>query len=244
MDLRSVDTLSHHNSQEEPSASKALPPAPSGLRLIMTLGVIALFSGLLVVTVVELTAPRIAENQRLALQAAVLEVIPGAVQRRDFVLHEGALYTADAAPSGAGILLYAGYDAEDALQGVALQASGRGYADVIRILYSYDPRCACIRGMKVLASKETPGLGDKIETDARFQANFEALSATLDTTRNVLTHPIVTVRQGNKQNPWEIDGISGATISANAIGRMLNESTQRLLPQLDPHWSQLQAAAQ
>jgi len=86
---------------------------------------------------------------------------------------------------------------------------------------------------------ETPGLGDKIATDPAFLANFEALDARLNAVGTALANPIVTVKRGRKTEPWQIDAISGATISAKAVGKALNESTQRLLPRLVPHVSEL-----
>jgi len=86
---------------------------------------------------------------------------------------------------------------------------------------------------------ETPGLGDKIATDPVFLANFSPLDARLDAAGSALTNPIVTVKHGRKTVPWQIDAITGATISCKAVGKALNESTQRLLPRLAPHVSQL-----
>lgn len=218
-------------------------PAPtSSAKLVATLGLIALFSGLLVVSVFEFTKPYIAENQRRALEAAVFRVVPGAVTRQDFVLTAQGLFPAAEAPAP-GQRVFAAYDAEGNLRGIALQASARGYADVIRVLYGYDPSCQCIVGMTVLESRETPGLGDKIETDARFVANFEGLDARLNPAGTGLANAIVTVKQGDKEHPWQIDGITGATISANAIGRMLNDSADTVLPRLAPYWAMLEGGA-
>ena len=54
------------------------------------------------------------------------------------------------------------------LIGVAVEAMGQGYADTIHFLYGYDPINQRIIGFKVLESKETPGIGSRIETDKRF----------------------------------------------------------------------------
>jgi undecaprenyl pyrophosphate phosphatase UppP len=43
-------------------------------------------------------------------------------------------------------------------------------------------------------------------------------------------HPITTVKHGTKKNPWEIDAISGATISSRAVGRMLDASVKSTAP--------------
>lgn len=214
------------------------PSTPTG-RMIRTLMGIAMLSGFLVVLTYQLTKPIIAENQRRAIEAAVFQVIPGAVTRRDFVLNEQGVnaVTPDAQIQGTSI--YAGYDAEGRLLGIATNAAAQGYADMVHLLYGYDPACQCIRGIKVLKLAETPGLGDKIITDADFVANFDQLDASLNADGNDLANDIATVKHGSKQHPWEIDAISGATISSKAVGKALNLSTKQLLPQLAPHLSKL-----
>ena len=102
--------------------------------------------------------------------------------------------------------------------------------DIIKVLYGYDPDRQQIVGMKVLESKETPGLGDKIELDPVFRSNFLNLDVELDEAKQGLANEIVTVKSGSKTNAWEVDGITGATISSKAIGRILNESAGKRLP--------------
>ena len=86
---------------------------------------------------------------------------------------------------------------------------------------------------------ETPGLGDKIAFDPDFLTNFIALDATLNAVGDGLRNPIKTVKHGTKSEAWQIDAIAGATISSNAIGKMLNESAQSLLPKLFPYIDKL-----
>lgn len=205
--------------------------------MIATLGIIAMLSGFLVVLVFETTRPYIEANQREAIERAIFQVVPGASSKKEFVLTDTGV---EPASNGAkGIPIYAAYDGEGMLAGIATEAAAPGYADVIRILYGYSPDCACITGISILQSKETPGLGDKIGTDPAFLANFEALDAKLNSEKTGLANAIVTVKHGTKSQPWEIDAISGATVSSKAIGRMLNESTQTLLPRLAGHWDEL-----
>ncbi|MGB1111112.1 MAG: FMN-binding protein [Gammaproteobacteria bacterium] len=208
------------------------PDTPSGA-MIRTLAGITMLSGFLVVLVFQITKPMIEENQRQAIEAAVYEVIPGAVEKREFVVTDNGSEPAD---SGAtGIPIYAGYDADGKLLRIATNASAIGYAGPIDLLYSYEPACQCIRAIKVLKMTETPGLGDKIITDPVFVANFDQLDARLDASGDKLAHPIVTVKNGSKKNDWEIDAISGATISSKAVGRALDTSTSALLPRMVHH---------
>jgi len=190
-----------------------------------------------VVLVAQLTAPIIAENQRELIERALVQVIPGSMTHKEFHLQDGNLSLADESSEGQSI--YAGYDANGKLLGIAARAGAQGYADMIYLLYGYDPACECIRGFQVLKMAETPGLGDKIIKDANFQANFDALDARVDMNKMALINPIVTVKHGSKQHPWEIDAISGATISSKAVGKALNQSAQLLLPQLQPLMQQM-----
>ena len=114
-------------------------------------------------------------------------------------------------------MVYAGYDENDKLVGIAVPASGMGFADVLKVLYGYDPEKQAVVGFYVLESKETPGLGDKIEKDPNFLANFSALDVSLSDNFSEIKNTVVPVKNGAKKNPWEIDGITGATISSRAI---------------------------
>ncbi|MET0090612.1 MAG: FMN-binding protein [Candidatus Thiodiazotropha sp.] len=223
------------------SSSEAMqqPATPAG-PMIRTLMGVAMLSGFLVVLTYQLTKPIIAENQRRAIEAAVFQVIPGAVSKKNYIVSEQGLSEAGAESAADGIPIYAGYDAEGRLLGVATNASAQGYADLVHLLYGYDPSCQCIRGIKVLKLAETPGLGDKILHDPGFIANFDQLDARLNDTGSDLEHDIVTVKHGTKHNPWEIDAISGATISSKAVGKALNLSTKHVLPMLFPELEKLQ----
>jgi Na+-translocating ferredoxin:NAD+ oxidoreductase RnfG subunit len=75
-----------------------------------------------------------------------------------------------------------------------------------------------VLGMKVLESKETPGLGDKIEKDADFVAEFAGVAT-----------PLVGVKSGKSTGaPGEVDMITGATISAQAIVDIINNRLDAL----------------
>ncbi len=210
----------------------------SGWPLIRTLGGIALLSGFLVALVYQATLPHILENRRLAIERAIFQVIPGAVSRVDFMFTADGISRAGES-SDQGVRLYAGYDKKGAFLGVAMEAAAQGYQDIIRILYGYSPQCECITGITVVESKETPGLGDKIYKDQEFLKNFNALDARLSSDGRRLLNEIVTVKHGTRTKPWEIDAISGATVSSKAIGRMLNQSAQKMFPLVMTHLESL-----
>jgi electron transport complex protein RnfG len=208
---------------------------PSSLAMIRTLALIAVIAGLSLVLVYQFTDPIIQETERLALEKSVFEVIPGLDREKarsiGFVLDTDGLVRADTA-AGSAADLFAVYDGSGELAGIALQGAAQGYQDVVRTLYGVDPDCACIVGLTITKSTDTPGMGDKktVEGNANFMANFNALSVELTADKGSIAHPIETVKHGNKTQPWQVDAISGATITSKAIGNGLRESTARLLP--------------
>ncbi len=218
---------------DQPVAQTAPPPTP-GFRMVRTLGAIAMLSGLLVVLVFQVTKPIIAENQRVAIERAVFRVVPGASRRVDFMLGEQGV-ALPGEPDADGEKVYAAFDDAGRLKGIALESGAQGYQDIVKLLYGYDPECSCIRGIKILKMTETPGLGDKIAFDPAFLKNFEALDARLSATGDALEHAIVAVKSGKKQHAWEVDAISGATISSVAVAKALDRSMQRMAPLIQRH---------
>lgn len=203
-----------------------------------TLVGIGMLCGLMIAVVFQGTRPIIEKNRAEALERAVFAVIPAAVSRVTYVLTpDGFVPDADSR----GERVHAGFDANGGLVGIAIEAGGMGYADTITVLYGYAPELEAVVGIQVLTSKETPGLGDKIETDAVFLENFIALDASLDASGEALNNRIVTVKRGQKTEPWQIDGITGATISSKAIGDILAASTEHWVPKIKKRLDELSA---
>ncbi|NIW37929.1 MAG: FMN-binding protein, partial [Gemmatimonadetes bacterium] len=75
--------------------------------------------------------------------------------------------------------VYVGYDGDGRRVGVAVVGAEPGFQDVIRLIFGYDPATGEVLGMKVLESKETPGLGDKIEKDSTFVREFARVATPL-----------------------------------------------------------------
>lgn len=209
-------------------AQQAPTSAWSMYRAIVGIGALC---GLLIVTVYASTAARIRENQERFLANAVSQVLPAAQSTVAVMLDEDGRLIEAAEPPALPVFL--GYGPTGELAGAVVTAEGMGYQDNIRVLYAYSFEHLAIVGFKVLDSKETPGLGDRVEKEANFLASFERLSARLTAKGDALLHAIVTVGQGEKVEPWEIDGITGATITSEAIGTILNESANAWVPVLE-----------
>lgn len=215
--------------------------APTGAwKMIRAMVGVGLLCGLAIVTAFRLTAPSIARNKERALQRAIFQVLPEARSSTTFRLGDDERFAVlDGEAAGDG-LVYAGYDDRQRLVGLAVEAHGMGYQDVIRLIYGYSFDVDAIVGIRVLESKETPGLGERIETDAEFLQNFVRLDVSLDASLAAPVHPIETVKYGKKQHPWQVDGITGATISSVAIGRILRDSSAYWVPRIRRHLEDFQ----
>lgn len=197
------------------------------LRAMVGIGVLC---ALLIVLTYEGTLPRVQRLKAEALERAIFKVVPGAVETVAFQYDGKGSFERIGDQAVLGKVFYAGYDENGQLSGIAIEASGQGYADILRILYGYNMDKKTIVGFYVLESKETPGLGDKIEKDANFLANFEALDVSLTDDLRALANKIKPVKNGAKENTWEIDCITGATISSRSIGEIISESTEKWIP--------------
>ena len=192
---------------------------------------LGMLCGLLIVVVFQTTKPRIERNQAAALERAILQVLPAAKTSAAFRLTDDQRFERLSGPTD-GRVVYAGYDEQGGLVGLAIAAQGMGYADVIRVLYGYSFADDAIIGLRVLESKETPGLGDKIERDPGFQQNFAKLDVSLTADAAAVAHPIEFAKHGTKTSAWQVDGITGATISSTAIANMLRDSTADWIPRV------------
>ena len=200
--------------------------------MVLTMAVIGLACAILIVLTYQATRGAIEENKARFLERAIFDVLPNTTGKVTYAAEQGALRRVQA-DEQAETAYYAGYNDLQQLTGIAIPAQGQGFQDIVRILYGYAPGCRCIVGMKVLESRETPGLGTKIETDPVFLKNFEALDVRLTPDGDAIANPIVLVKPRQKENPWEIDAISGATISSQAIADILRASTAEAVPLIE-----------
>ncbi|MBD0401761.1 FMN-binding protein [Flammeovirga sp. EKP202] len=205
-------------------------PTSNSKKMLTAMVGIGALCALLIVLTYEGTAERIAFLKQEALQNAIFKVLPGIEKTRAFYLDKEGHFKPLAENQKEATVVYAGFTGQGELAGLAIQGAGQGYADVIKVLYGYNPQKEEIVGFYVLESKETPGLGDKIEKDEIFLANFKAMDVKLNADKSQLVNSVTTVKSGEKNNLWEVDGITGATISSRAIGNILNESTSEMLP--------------
>jgi Na+-translocating ferredoxin:NAD+ oxidoreductase subunit G len=195
-------------------------------RLVATLALAGAMAGILIVGVFQWAEPQILEHRARVLATAADEVLagPDAVQRL-FVLPDGL---APDAPAGMDTAraekVYLGFR-DGSPVGFAVVGAKPGFQDIVQVIFGYDPATNQVLGMRVLESKETPGLGDKIFKDLRFVRGFEGVLA-----------PIRPVGEGaGTGSPNEAELITGATISARVVVEIINERVAALDGRLESY---------
>lgn len=208
---------------------------PTG-SMIKVLGTVSLVCGVLIVATNLTTIARIHKNQEIIMRESVTHLLPGLEKQIIYGVEDSGELKILPNVEGENVKrFFAGYDGSGKCLGVVIEASDRGYADIISAMYAYNPDRKIISGFQVVDMRETPGLGNRIGSDEKFAENFKELDAT-----HPIDHPIKTVKHGTKQNPWEIDAISGATISSRAVGRMLQKSVQEMTPIIEKNLDRIQ----
>lgn len=202
-----------------PAAAPAKVPAS---RLLLTLAFGGAFAGLLIATVYERTLPAIEKYADSRIEGAVNEVL-GAPARFETLYLSGETLS-KTPPSGVPLRkvtkAYVGFNDQNQRVGVAVEAAAPGFADEVKLMVGFDPATGVLTGFSVLAQKETPGLGDKIEKDTVFVGRFPGKVAPLKGTKNAATD------QGTVQT------ITGATISSRTVLQIINAAVALWRPRL------------
>ncbi len=143
------------------------------------------------------TAPRIAEQDRLAEERSLQAVLAGATFT---CLEDSKMQTAiddAAAPVDVLDTFYASANGEHA--GWALKVSSRGYGGPMVVVIGLDTS-GSVTGVTILSHNETPGLGTKVISEQWFLEQFPGLGAGFT--------------DGDVR---ALDAISGSTKSSNGV---------------------------
>ncbi|MFH1878904.1 MAG: FMN-binding protein [Candidatus Omnitrophota bacterium] len=167
------------------------------VRMITALTVVGVISGVFLVFVYNYSMPRIKINISRETETSIKNIFPEA--DKIIPAAEKDVYTVE--------------DSSGALLGYALLAEGNGYQGVIKLIVGVSPDLTRTHGMEVLDSQETPGLGAEIAGD-NFRKQFQGLDITRD---------IEYVKNQKPQKPYQIEAITGATISSRAVVTIMNK---------------------
>lgn len=207
------------------------PPVPArevrSWKLLAMMTGAGAIAGWLIVTTYQLTLPRIEHHKGEVVKAAVHEVLKGPSTFDTLYLQDGALTRSlPAGVSGKGVeRVYLGRDATGKRIGFAVSATESGFQEPITVMFGYDAAARTLIAMKVIANKETPGLGDKIEKDSAFVREFHGAAV-----------PLTGVKKGSGAGrPNEMEMITGATISSRAVIQIINNAITRWQPLMDAY---------
>ena len=167
-------------------------------RLILTLTVIGAFGSLFLAFVFTWTNPHILEHEARAREEAIMTVLPDAVRYEEEVRNAQTFFI--------------GYDENENRAGIALTVEKGGYQGMIDVMVGVDPEAEKIMNISILDHEETPGLGARI-TEEDFRENFR--DKPIDDYELVSRPP---------EEPYEVEGIAGATISAEAVKEIVMEA--------------------
>jgi len=184
-------------------------------------------AGLLIVSAYTLTLPRIERHQGEVMQMAITEVLESPATYDTLYLHNGALVKDLPAGTDTKKLekVYLGHDAAGKRVGFAVSAAENGFQDLVMLMFGYDASAHKLIAMKVIGNKETPGLGNKIETDSSFVNGFANAIAPINGVK----------KDRGKSTPSDVVMITGATISSRAVIRIIDNAIARWQPLMDAY---------
>jgi electron transport complex protein RnfG len=208
-------------------APPAVKEEVSPWKMLSTLGTAGALAGLLIVFVFVGTEPAIKAHKAEVLRLAIQEVLKGPDSYDTLFVVEGRLE--EEPPPAADVealdQVYVGYASDGSQVGFAIAAGEPGFQDVIQLIFGYDAVNHSLLGMKVLESKETPGLGDNIEKNQDFVQQFDGVATPLEG---------VNPRRATGDE-HEVDFITGATISSRAVVGIINHALERFGPLIDEY---------
>lgn len=165
------------------------------VKVAVILFVITAVAAAILAGVNSITAPVIAENDRIAQENAMKQVLPDATsfEKLKYELDENSavteVYSSDA--------------------GYAVKSAPKGYGGTISMIVGIDNDLK-VTGIEIISQSETAGLGSKCTT-SEFKEQFKGK-----------TENIVVSKNAAKEN--EIDAISSATITSKAVTKGVNDA--------------------
>lgn len=192
------------------------------LKLSWLVLVCAAAFGLLLAWTYSSWQPRIEHNKLLKLQRGIRSILADADSIRADTLAVAGAVAAEPA------VLYTGFDPAGRPVGFVFAAEGTGFQDRIELLVGINTQLTHYRGIAVLFAAETPGFGDAIRDSAIFKCQFVGTPA---------GDRLIVVQGPDKDRPktddYQIVSITGATITSEAVTKIINRRTREVRPLLE-----------
>ncbi len=174
--------------------------------------------GLLIAVTNAAWSPRIERNKVEKLN----HLMRGLLEEAERFEPAGELEITSSKGRKAGSSLFKAVSGSGECVGWVFNAQGPGFADKIELVIAVDKDFEKIAGFDCLASNETPGFGDKIK-EQYYRNQFVGAPA----------GELVLVKAGDSERiDSEIVAISGATVSSEAVVRIINNSMTQIRRQM------------
>ena len=175
--------------------------------------------GLLIATTDAVLSPRIEQNKIDKINRLMSSLLPEA---KKFKLT--AEFEIESAKGGKVLKsnIYKAMSEGDECVGWAFNTSGPGFADKIELIIAVDKDFQKIAGLDCLATNETPGFGDQIKL-LNWRSQFAGAPV----------EELELVKIGDAEEiDSEIVAISGATVSSEAVVKIINNSLIQIKNQM------------
>lgn len=179
------------------------------VKMVLVLSITGAVSGGILAQVFHFADPLIQENRKKELREAIFVVL---TEAKDYT-------TLEKGNDKEKIVVYKGIDADGKLVGIAFIADGGGFQGNIRIMVGLSTDYLKLKGIKVLEQNETPGLGNRIKEPA-FEDQFRGLE---------IKPKVEYIKYRKPEKPNQIQAITGATISSEAVVKNINNAVERVL---------------
>jgi len=187
------------------------------IALVVVLTTVCIISALSLALVNNLTASRIVEAKQKAELRAVSSALPRDQVHYDNDPSKDIVKIPEwTEKDGTPKKIYLGKH-QGKVVGVAFTSIGEGYGGYITIMMGIDVN-EKITGIEIIDHLETPGLGAKIESPELFKNQFKGKS-----TEGSENKELVVVKGRKADKNWEIQVLTGATISPRGVVQAVNE---------------------
>ena len=170
---------------------------------------------------------RIQTNERVKIEGVILKVLDISLNKdasNQEIIKTFENHIKETTINGKSIFI--GYDQNsEAIKGYAFPVSGPGFWGPVFGMVGVDEKAEKIIGLAFYRHSETPGLGGRI-TEDWFQEQFKGVRLkNIDNT----DHIFYLRPEGTKKESYELDAITGATMTSRSVEKFLNEELEEFI---------------
>ena len=188
--------------------------APSAWSSGLTLAVLAAICTALVAVTWRFTAPRIAANEKAYLEDSLRPALANVFYDNDLAESTLRLAPPHDLPGADEAVIYRLYSEDEPVAAAFVVSARDGYAGPIRLLIGIE-YSGVLSGVRVIAHRETPGLGDQIES-SKSDWLLQFPGASLDSPPRA--------QWAIRRDGGAFDALSGASITPRAVIKAVKET--------------------